>query len=236
MKVPILTNKSTPDQLNLSEGFLVLIDKPMDWTSFDVCKKIRNGVPFKKVGHAGTLDPFATGLLLVGAGKGTKEMTHFSEESKKYKAEIRFGISTDSFDRTGNIIKEEPFNLELDDINKALKDLSGTINQIPPMFSAKKVNGKALYKYARKGIEIERKEVQIQIHDVILNKWTSPLLNISLHVSKGTYIRSYAHDLGMKLGVPATLNELQRTEIGTLKLEDSFSVEEFFEFWNKVSN
>ncbi len=234
MMVPVLKKGSDLTKDDLPEGFLVLIDKPVDWTSFDVCKKIRNTTGVKKVGHAGTLDPFATGLLLVGVGKGTKMMSMFSEASKKYNALIEFGLETDSYDITGKtVITMEEFELDHKKILEQVKNFSGEIEQTPPMFSAKKVKGKALYKYARKGIEIERKAVKVNILESIINSWERPLLRMQLHVSKGTYIRSYAHDIGQALDVPAVLKELQRTQIDNLLLEDSFSIEQFCTFWAK---
>jgi len=236
MTVPVLKKGSELSQIELKEGFLVLINKPVGWTSFDVCKKLRNTVNIKKVGHAGTLDPFATGLLLVGVGKGTKMMAEFIQSSKKYDALIQFGIETDSYDITGSIInKVDDFELGYPLIEKTLKKFSGEIEQIPPMFSAKKVKGKALYKYARKGIEIERKAVKVNIFKSTIESWQSPFLKMHLHVSKGTYIRSYAHDFGQSLNIPAVLKELQRTQIGDFSIEDSFTVDQFCTFWTGVA-
>jgi tRNA pseudouridine55 synthase len=233
--IAVLKNKPE-DFDSLQNGFLVLIDKPVDWTSFDVCKKIRNIVKVKKVGHAGTLDPFATGLLLIGVGKGTKLMSSFIDSSKRYEAQILFGKATDTFDITGKITNEmNDFDLGLEQIEDALKKFSGEIKQMPPMYSAKKIQGKALYKYARKGIEVDRKEQIVNIFEVYISKWQKPLLNIELHVSKGTYIRSYANDLGMELQVPAVLNKLKRTMINEYHLKDSFTIEQFATFWERVS-
>lgn len=236
MLIPILKKGSDLTKNEMAEGFIVLIDKPVGWTSFDVCKKLRNIVKMKKVGHAGTLDPFATGLLLVGIGKGTKKMSEFSESSKSYSALIQFGIETDSYDITGSVIhKMDNFELDFKQIEEMVKKFSGEIEQIPPMFSAKKVNGKALYKYARKGIEIERKAVKVKILKSIIDSWKTPFLEMHLHVSKGTYIRSYAYDLGQALNVPAVLKELQRTKIDNFLLEDSFTIDQFCSFWTKVA-
>lgn len=235
--VPVLKKGSDLQKDDLENGFLVLIDKPEGWTSFDVCKKLRAIVKIKKVGHAGTLDPFATGLLLIGVGKGTKMMTEFIQSTKKYNALIQFGIESDSYDRTGNVVnKKDDFSLKYQQIKDKLEKFTGEIEQIPPMFSAKKVNGKALYKYARKGIEIERKAVKVNILDCTINSWETPLLDISLHVSKGTYIRSYAHDLGKALSVPALLKELQRTQVDIFQLKDSFTVDQFSTFWTGITN
>ncbi len=233
--VPVLKN-NPKNTKNLQDGFLVLINKPVDWTSFDVCKKIRNIVSVKKVGHTGTLDPFATGLLLIGVGRGTKMMSTFVDSTKGYEAEIQFGLATDTFDITGEVTKElKDFDLSLNQIEDGLQKFSGTIKQKPPMYSAKKVQGKALYKYARKGIEIERKEQLVNIFEVLISKWEKPLLNLELHVSKGTYVRSYAHDLGLELKIPAVLKNLKRTLIDDYHLKDSFTIDQFSDFWEKVN-
>lgn len=234
MIVPVLKNKPNKTE-NLHDGFLILIDKPAEWTSFDVCKKIRNFVSIKKVGHAGTLDPMATGLLIIGVGKGTKMMSSLVGCTKEYEAEIQFGLSTDTYDKTGRITKEvKNFKLNIDQIENGLKKFNGEIKQIPPMYSAKKVKGKALYKYARKGIEIERKEEIVNIYEVKVLNWKSPFLNLKLHVSKGTYIRSYAHNLGQELGIPAVLTNLKRTSINDYHLSESFTPDQFCTFWEKV--
>lgn len=237
MLVPILNNKNKLSLSQLENGFLVLIDKPVDWTSFDVCKKIRNQVPFKKVGHAGTLDPFATGLLLVGVGKGTKMMGQYSNCSKKYAACVEFGKATDSFDLTGTVTEEKKeFSLSQDKIEETIKQFSGEIEQVPPMFSAKKVKGRALYSYARKGQEVERKPVKVNIYETTLKEWKTPELRLDIHVSKGTYIRAYAHDFGKAVNIPAHLKELRRTEIDGFKVEDSFSIDAFCAYWTEISN
>ncbi|MCB0282409.1 MAG: tRNA pseudouridine(55) synthase TruB [Calditrichae bacterium] len=236
MKIPILKKDNVLLKDSLETGFLVLVNKPAGWTSFDVCRKIRNIVHIKKVGHAGTLDPFATGLMILGVGKGTKTMSDFLQSSKVYDAVIQFGFSTDTYDITGQKIAEKSeFILEQDLLCRHIKSTIGAYDQIPPMYSAKKVNGKALYKYARNGIEVERKPVTVQIFDVNLKSWEKPLLNLRMHVSKGTYIRSYAHDLGESLKVPAVLKELKRIAIGDMKIEESFTIEEFIEFWKKIA-
>lgn len=227
----VLQNNSTelPEEI---QGLIVLINKPSGWTSFDVVKKIRNTVRVKKAGHSGTLDPFAEGLMLIGIGKGTKQLTALSALSKSYRAVIQFGVETDSYDRTGTITAEnDTSGLSLDAVEKVLQTMSGEIEQTPPMFSAKKKDGIRLYKLARKNIEVERKAVRITIHDVKILDWQPPLLEILLDVSKGTYIRSYAHDLGRKLGVGASLKELERLTIDRYNLEDSFTIQEFIEFW-----
>ncbi|MGD9487926.1 MAG: tRNA pseudouridine(55) synthase TruB [Calditrichaceae bacterium] len=234
--IPILKKNSVMSGDGLEKGFLVLINKEENWTSFDAVKKIRNYLKVKKVGHAGTLDPFATGLLIIGVGKGTKMMADLSGLSKTYRALIKFGIETDTYDRTGNIVRETATDhLELSGIESAIQKMTGNLEQVPPMYSAKKVNGQTLYKLARKGVEIERKPVNITIHEARLLSWENPLLSLDLNVSKGTYIRSYAHELGEILGVGACLEELERSSIGQYKLEDSFTINEFIGYWKELA-
>jgi len=230
--IPVLSKKSNYDPENLSEGFIVLLNKEAGWTSFDVVKKIRYFLKIKKVGHAGTLDPFATGLLILGVGKGTKQLERLSASSKSYETEICFGKTTDSYDLTGEIISErEVGNLSRNTIETALENMRGDIEQIPPMFSAKKVDGVRLYKLARKKVEVERKAALVTIFEARILRWQNPFLKLYLNVSKGTYIRSFGYDLGEKLGCGAYLESLKRTTIGDFKLEDSFTVNEFMEFW-----
>lgn len=231
---PILRKNNTSDFPKEISGFVVLINKAAGWTSFDVVKKIRNIVRVKKVGHAGTLDPFATGLMLVGLGKATKQLTQFSALSKSYRAVIQFGVQTDSYDRTGKIIAENEISgLKAEAIENAVRSMSGEIDQIPPMYSAKKKDGVRLYKLARKNIQVERQAVPVTIHRAEILDWQLPFLEMFLDVSKGTYIRSYAFDLGNQLGVGALLYELERVSIDTFCIDESFSIEEFESFWKQ---
>lgn len=230
--IPILKkNEPWPEDLPVN-GFVVLINKPVDWTSFDVVNKIRRHLKIKKVGHAGTLDPFATGLLIVGVGKGTRHLQNFAGLDKRYTAVIRLGIETDTYDATGKILEEKSVEgINEKNVRKALDSLTGEQWQVPPMFSAKKVDGVPLYKLARKGKVVERKPVSITVYRADLIKFQLPALTVDLLVSKGTYVRSFAHDLGEKLGVGAHLQELVRTEIGAYALTDSFEINEFLEIW-----
>jgi tRNA pseudouridine55 synthase len=230
--IPVLSNINKTIPENVADGFIVLLNKEAGWSSFDVVRKIKNALKFKKVGHAGTLDPFAEGLLMLGIGKGTKQLHALSMESKSYITEVCFGKTTDSYDKTGNIMKEEdPSKVTLSDIKAALDTMKGDVFQLPPMFSAKKVNGVRLYKMARKGVEVERKHTKITIFETEILNWNSPILKLFLNVSKGTYIRSYGYDLGEKLGCGAYLQSLQRVSIGEYKVENSFYVNEFVDLW-----
>jgi len=220
-----------PERLS---GFIVLINKPANWTSFDVVKKIRHIVRVKKVGHSGTLDPFATGLLLLGVGKGTRQLNALSALSKSYRALIRLGVETDTYDRTGTIAAEKEVRIaDMETIERAVQEMSGEIIQIPPMYSAKKKNGRRLYKLARQGVQVERDAVPVTIHRVKILNWQAPLLELFLHVSKGTYIRAYAHDLGKKLGTGAHLADLERLAINRFHLSESLTIKEFETFWRQ---
>lgn len=227
-------------------GFL-LINKPVDWSSHDVVGYIRNFIiqnhitdeKRPKVGHAGTLDPFATGLLIVGIGrKATKRIDEFKNIPKEYIATIQLGATSDTYDRTGKISpKNTTSNIKTiskKQIQDTLNTFIGIQQQIPPMYSAKKVGGKKLYELARKGIEIERKPNEINIYSIkLLNIISDKLdefvninaLKIKISCSTGTYIRTLAHDIGQRLGVGAYCNELMRTKIGKYKVEDAIAPE-----------
>ena len=232
--IPILQKTKLLPKNELGDAFAVLINKEEDWTSFDVVNKLRHFLKIKKVGHAGTLDPFATGLLIVGIGKGTKALQEFSGLSKCYEAVVLLGIETDTLDKTGNVVAKSPVeNIAIDSIENVVNQFCGEIEQLPPMYSAKKVDGKRLYKLARKNIVVERQPVKVNIYDAEILEWNKPELRMKLHVSKGTYIRSYADELGRKLGCGAHLKGLMRTAIGSYKVEDSFAVSEFMKYWTE---
>jgi len=216
----------------ISNEHILNIDKPMDWTSFDVVRKVRYSTRIKKVGHAGTLDPFATGVLIVLTGKNTKRQNEFMDMPKTYEAEILLGKQTDTGDRTGTVVESAPIP-ELSDarILAALAEFNGDIEQIPPMYSAKKVDGQTLYKLARKGKVVERKPSLITIYDIQLTSWSSDQINICVKCGRGTYIRVLAEDIALKLGTLAHVKELKRTAIGDYRIEDALSIPEFIEKW-----
>lgn len=214
------------------EGFVVLINKPEGWTSFDVVNKIRRNLKIKKVGHAGTLDPFATGLLIIGVGKGTKQMQQYSGLDKRYRAHIHLGVKTDTYDLTGTIVERRSIDsVNETEIRQVIASMVGRQMQMPPMYSAKKVNGVPLYKLARKGRVVERKPTQVTIYEANILRFEPPLVMVDLLVSKGTYIRSFAHDVGKRLGVGAHLNALQRTQVGHFYLNESFEINTFVDLW-----
>jgi tRNA pseudouridine55 synthase len=202
----------------------LLINKPVGWTSHDVVGFLRKQYPRgTKLGHAGTLDPFATGLLIVGVGRdATKRLDEFKNLTKTYEADIFFGATSDTQDKDGTIT---PTGIETkyteEEIKNILKTFVGPQLQIPPMYSAKKINGKKLYELARQGKEVERQPNEITIYKIELIKYNYPLLKIRVDCSTGTYIRTLAHDIGQKLGCGAYCTELVRTKIGPHELKDA---------------
>lgn len=213
----------------------LLINKPEGWTSFDVVgfvrKQLRPQYPEQKklkVGHAGTLDPFATGLLIVGVGReATKKLDEFKVLLKTYVATIKLGEVSDTFDKTGHITMHNARNMiqpTTKQIKETVKSFVGKQKQIPPMFSAKKINGQRLYDLARKGITVERQPNEIEIYDIKILDYTWPFLKIEVQCSAGTYIRSLANDIGAALGTGAYCQELVRTKIGEYSLTDATNI------------
>lgn len=225
-----MVTKQTKDLQNLDylSGQVILIDKPVNWTSFDVVAKLRRLINVKKVGHAGTLDPLATGLLIVCTGKKTKEIANYQEQRKKYIGIITLGKSSPSMDLATNITeKSVPENLTEEKIFEVRNKFLGKIEQVPPMFSAVKHKGKALYKLARKGKEVEREPRQVEIYCFDITKIELPDIHFEIACSKGTYIRVIANDFGNELGCGGILSLLRRTEIGDYKVDDANSMNEF---------
>ena len=203
-------------------GF-ILIDKPPDWTSHDIVAVLRRITGIKKIGHAGTLDPFATGLLIVGIGRpATKRIDEFKHMPKQYTTTIHLGATSNTQDKTGDITQTpNPLTPPIETIQTTINTFLGKQQQIPPMFSAKKVKGKKLYELARKGIEIERQPNDIEIFSIDLLNYTWPKLQIHVACSTGTYIRTLAHDIGQSLGTGAYCEELRRTAIGDYTVENA---------------
>lgn len=220
-----------------AKGSTILIDKPYEWTSFDVVNKIRwhlrkkLGVKRLKVGHAGTLDPLATGLLVVCIGKHTKRIEELMAGSKTYTGTILLGKTTPSYDLETSFNSSVAVDdLKNEDIFEAVKSFIGVQQQFPPVFSAKKIEGKRAYDLARAGKDVELKSNTIEIADFRINCERFPELDFELTCSKGTYIRSVAHDLGQKLGVGGTLINLRRVQSGQQHINEAKSVEEWIEF------
>jgi tRNA pseudouridine55 synthase len=213
-----------------SYGEVFLINKPLEWTSFDVVKKVRNALQIKKVGHAGTLDPLATGLLIVCAGKMTKQIEGFMGQEKEYTGTFVLGATTESFDLEKPVIPvADPTAITLEQVKTAVEQLSGTILQIPPMHSAIKVDGKRVYASARLGIEVKMEPRQVEVREFEISRFENAEVHFRISCSKGTYIRSLARDLGEILGVGAYLKSLCRTRIGSYSLKDAHEVPQLVE-------
>ncbi len=224
-----MITKGTVDfaDLDFQSGEVILIDKPCGWSSFKVIHNIRKSIGVKKVGHAGTLDPMASGLLIVCTGKKTKEITRYQDQEKTYKGIIFLGKSSPSMDLETEVTAIKPTgNLRVNDILKLKEEFMGEIYQIPPMYSAVKVGGKSLYKLARKGKTVERepRKVFVSKFDIEI---ALPEIFFEIKCSKGTYIRVIADDFGKKLGCGGLLSSLRRTGIGEYCVENAVSVDEF---------
>ena len=200
-------------------GEVFLIDKPYQWTSFDVVKKVRNALKIKKVGHAGTLDPLATGLLIVCAGKKTKSIDSYMAQEKEYTGTFILGKTTESFDLEKEVTDvSDPFDITFDLVKSAVAQLTGDILQIPPMHSAIKVDGKRVYESARKGIEVKMEARLVTVSEFEITSFENPEVQFRIVCSKGTYIRSLARDMGRDLGCYGHIAELRRVEL----LEQTF--------------
>ena len=206
---------------------IININKPTGWTSFDVVKKVRGIIKENKVGHAGTLDPFADGVLVLGTGPDTKKLTDIMMASKTYRAELTLGKSTDTQDRDGKISKEAVVpGLTRETINVVLASFDGIQEQIPPMYSAKHVNGQRLYKLARRNKTVERAPVKITIHQISLLDYNEPVITFEVTCSKGTYVRVLGADIAAKLGTVGHLTALTRTSVGSYHITDAMTIEE----------
>jgi tRNA pseudouridine55 synthase len=218
------------------EGFgpwdgALLVDKPAGPTSHDVVDAVRRQFRLKKVGHAGTLDPNATGLLVLLLGRGTKLSERLMGADKVYEGTLRFGITTDSYDADGEVTATRPVpELSLEQINAAAAAFVGDIQQTPPMVSAVKKAGVPLYKLARKGVEVEREPRLIHIYQFKFDHYAAPDASFRVKCTKGTYVRSLAHELGEKLGCGAHLKHLRRTLSGNLDVKDAAPFEELLQF------
>ena len=211
---------------------IINIHKPIGWTSFDVVKKIRTITQEKKVGHGGTLDPFAEGVLIIGTGKDTKILSNFIDDKKRYVACLSLGELTDTFDIEGKVIKKMDIpHLSENYINKVLNSFIGEIYQVPPMYSAKKINGKRLYDLARKNITVDRKPNKITIFSINLIKFSHDNISFSVCCSKGTYIRVLGKEIAEKLGTVGHIKTLVRTDVGDYNIDNSETIENFHNSW-----
>jgi tRNA pseudouridine55 synthase len=206
---------------------ILLVNKPVGPTSHDIVESIRERFKFKKVGHAGTLDPFAEGLLVIGINKGTRILEFFKNDTKIYRAKAKLGLMTETFDITGEIREENQCNATKEEIIEAFESFIGTYKQVPPAYSARKYKGKKLYELARQGVIIRLPPKVVEIKWLKIEKvdMEEKIVNFSTEVSAGTYIRSLAMDIGYKLGCGATLVELKRIKSGRFRIEDAVSLE-----------
>ena len=206
---------------------IIIIDKPAGWTSMGVCAKLRGMFHEKRVGHAGTLDPMATGVLPVFIGRATRAVEFAADSDKEYIAGLKLGVVTNTQDTTGEVLEERECSVTRTELEAALSRFIGDIEQIPPMYSAIKINGKKLYELARKGREVERKPRPVTIHELELLGWPAAWEDFQLRVrcSKGTYVRTLCHDIGQTLGCGGCMSSLRRTKAAGFTLEDSVTLE-----------
>ncbi|MBK7098156.1 MAG: tRNA pseudouridine(55) synthase TruB [Sphingobacteriales bacterium] len=210
------------------DGAALLIDKPLDWTSFDAVRKVRNLIKIKKVGHAGTLDPLASGLLIICTGKFTKKINEYMAKEKEYTGTFTLGAVTPTYDLESEPENFKPFeHLSPADIEAVTKKFIGEIDQVPPIHSAIKKDGKRVYELARKGIDVKLEPRKITISEFEVNPANLPEVQFRVVCSTGTYIRSLAIDFGEALGCGAYLSSLCRTRIGEFHLKDAVSIEDF---------
>src|SRR5690554_281320 len=230
----MLTNKTNDlTNINFNEKEIILIDKPQGWSSFKVIKEIRKATGVKKAGHAGTLDPMATGLLIVATGKKTKTLDQYQALPKTYTGTITLGKMSPSMDLETEIISEKAYDhISEKNIYKVRDEFLGTIKQIPPMYSAIKHKGKNLYHLARKGKTIEREPREVTIYNFDINKIELPDVHFEIKCTKGTYIRVIANDFGEKLGCGGLLGSLRRTKIGEYSVDDALKIDEFVKIFS----
>lgn len=223
--------KITDEQrLAFEEGKVILIDKPVHWTSFDVVNRIRGLIRIKKVGHAGTLDPLATGLLIICTGKFTKKINDYMAQQKAYTGNFTLGHTTPTYDLESNPQNPKDYkHLDEKNIRDAVLPFIGELEQMPPLYSAIKIKGTPLYELARRGKDIELKPRPIQISSFEITNIQLPIVSFRVACSTGTYIRSLAHDFGQSLGCGAYLSALRRTEIGDFKIDDAVTMDGFLE-------
>lgn len=230
-----MTQTENLSEINFPEGYIAVIDKPLEWTSTDVVRKIKFalqhlGYKKIKIGHAGTLDPLATGILLVCIGKATKMVNALQAEEKEYIAELELGASTPSYDMEHPIDQHYPTeHITRQMLEQALTDLTGERLQAPPIYSAKKVEGVRAYEFARAGEEVELKKALINIYEMEILDLQMPFMKIRVRCSKGTYIRSLAHEIGQAVGSGAYLRSLRRTRSGGFTVDNAWDLQNFLE-------
>lgn len=205
---------------------ILLVDKPPDWTSHDVVAKLRGICGIRRIGHSGTLDPMATGLLVVFIGRATRAVEFAESHEKEYRAALRLGFVTDTLDTTGTVLSQTKANVSREELEAVLPGFRGEIDQLPPMYSAIKINGKKLYDIARAGGEVERKTRRVTISKLECTGQTEHDFLLDITCSKGTYIRSLCADIGSALGCGASMSALRRTRAGEFSIEHAHSIAE----------
>ena len=206
---------------------ILLVDKPRDWTSFDVAAKLKGLSKTRRIGHSGTLDPMATGLLVMFLGRATRAVPFAEEHDKRYIASLRPGLVTDTQDVTGNVLEQNACSVTEEELEEALRAFRGEIEQIPPMYSAIRVNGRRLYEIARRGGEVERNPRTVTIRSLeLLGRDENGDFLLDVRCSKGTYVRTLCHDVGKRLGCGACLSALRRIEVGSFRVEDAHTMDE----------
>lgn len=205
---------------------IVIVDKPQDWTSQDVTARLRRVFGTRRIGHGGTLDPMATGVLPVFVGRATRAVEFFEHAEKVYETELRLGVTTDTEDLTGTVLSQSPVSVTREQLEQILEDFRGEISQIPPMYSALKINGQKLCDLARKGREVERQPRKITIYELTLLEWKGETLRLRIRCSKGTYIRTLCKDIGQALGCGGCMAALRRIAAGDYTIDQAVPLEE----------
>ena len=209
----------------MASGILI-VDKPAGWTSQDVVSKLRGVLHEKRIGHGGTLDPMATGVLPVFVGRATRAVEFFEHADKTYEATLRLGVTTDTQDTTGTVLQTQPINVDEAALRAVLPRFTGVQQQVPPMYSAVKIGGKKLYELARAGKEIERKPREITVFSIELLDFSNDSARLRIHCSKGTYIRTLCHDIGAALGCGGCMAALRRVQAGAYSVEDAVTLDD----------
>lgn len=205
---------------------ILLIDKPEGWTSHDAAAKLKGILHERRIGHSGTLDPMATGLLVMFVGRATRAVEFAEAKSKRYIAGLRLGMTTDTQDTTGNILSARDADIARDELAAVIKEFTGDIMQIPPMYSAIKINGQKLYDIARRGGEVERRPRPVTIHEINILGGSGSDWTLDIRCSKGTYIRTLCNDIGERLGVGGCMSSLRRVSVGEFVVEDAYSLDD----------
>lgn len=214
---------------------IIIIDKPRDWTSHDVIAKLRGLFALRRIGHAGTLDPIATGVLTVFVGRATRAVEFAQADDKEYVAGIRLGVTTDTYDTTGTVLYERECNVSREMMESAVKEFCGETEQLPPMYSAVKVNGKKLYELARSGVQVERTPRKIRIEKIEITEAGKDRFTLCVRCSKGTYIRTLCHDIGEYLGCGGVMESLRRTRSGAFTIGEAVTLADIERSENRES-